>query len=78
MRTERLDPVFRKIGSFFTANDINETNKKRAILLIVIGPKVYKPLQSLVAPERLEDKSDTDLTEAMKKHHNPKLSEIVQ
>ena len=77
-----------KIGSsipsdwsiFFTAtcNYIDDANKKKAILLTVIGLKVYKLLQSLVAPEMLENKSYTDLVEAMKKHHNPKLSEIVQ
>ena len=51
---------------------------KRVILLIVIGPKAYKLLQSLVAPERLEYKSCTDIVEAMKMHHNPDPSEIVQ
>ena len=66
--------------TFFTANNIDDANKKRVILLTVIGPKAYKLLQSLVhvTPIRLEDKSYTDLMEAMKKHHNPKPSEIVQ
>ena len=63
---------------FFTANNIDDANEKRVILLTVIGLKAYKLLQSLVVPERLEDKSNTDLMEAMKKHHNPKPSEIVQ
>ena len=40
--------------------------------------KEYKLLRSLVAPERLEEKSYTDLVEAMKKYHNLKLSETVQ
>ena len=75
-----------KIGSsiprdwsiFFTANDVNEANEKRVILLTVVGPKVYMLLRSLVAPERLEEKSYTDLVETMKNHHNPKLSGIVE
>ena len=75
---KRLDPVFQEIGAFFTANNIDDANKKRVILLTVIGPKVYKRFRSLVAPQRLEDKSYTNLVEAMKKHHNPKPSEIVQ
>ena len=62
----------------YFAKDIGDANKNRAILLIVISPKAYKLLWRLVAPERLEDKSYTQLVEAMKKHHNPKLSEIVQ
>ena len=67
-----------RMGHFFTANNIGDVNKKRAILLTVIGPKVYKLFWSLIAPERLKEKSYADLVEAMKKHHNPKLSEIVQ
>ena len=62
----------------FTANEINDANKKRVILFTVIRPKAYKLLQNLIAPEKLEDKSYTDLVEAMKKHHNPKPSEIIQ
>ena len=51
----------KQLEHFFTANDIDDANKKRVVLLIVIGPKVYKLLRSLVAPERMEDKSCTDL-----------------
>ena len=58
----------KKLEHLFTANDIDDANKKKVILLTFFGPKVYKLLQSLVAPERLEDKSYTDLVEAMKKH----------
>ena len=66
-----------RLQHFFTANDIDNINKKRATLLTLIGLKTYKLLWTLVAPERSEDKSDTDLVEAMKKHHNPKPLEIV-
>ena len=38
----------------------------------------YKLFRSLVAPEKLEHKSYTDLVKAMRKHHNPTLSEIIQ
>ena len=73
-----MDPVYRNIGTFFTTDDIHDANKKGVILDTVIGPKAYKLLRSLVAPERLEDKSYTDLVGAMKKHHNPEPSEIMQ
>ena len=63
---------------FFPANNIDDANAMRAILLTVIGPKAYKLLRSLVAPEMLEDESNTDLVEAMKKHHTPKLWEVMQ
>ena len=67
-----------QLEHFLTANDIDDANKKRVILLTVTGPKVCKLLQSLVAPERLEDKSYTELVEAMRKHRNPKPPKIMQ
>ena len=63
--------MFQVNGAFFTANDIDDVNKKSAILLTVIRPKAYKLFQSLVASERLDVKSYTNLMEAMKKHNNP-------
>ena len=67
-----------RLQYFFSANEIENDVKKRAILLTVIGPAAYKLLRNLVAPERLEDKSYDELVEAMKKHQNPTPSEIVQ
>ena len=67
------------LGVLFTANDIDDANKKWVIIITVIGPNVCKLLRCLVAPpEKLEDKSYTDLVEAMRKHHNPKVFEIMQ
>ena len=57
---------------------INDGDQKRAILLTVIGPMACKLFRSLVAHEKLDDKSYSNLLEAMTKHHNPKPSEIVQ
>ena len=36
-----------RLEYFFTANNIDDANKKRAILLTVIGPKAYKATQAI-------------------------------
>ena len=69
---------FKRLEQFFSANDNDDGNKKRVILLTVIETKAYKLLQSLLAPERIKDKSYTDLVGAMKKYHNCSPCEIVQ
>ena len=69
---------FKWLEHLFNANDIGYANKKSVILLTVTGQKAYKLLWTLVVSERLEDKSYTDLVEAMKKHHNPKPPEIME
>ena len=52
--------------------------KKRSILLSVMGPSAYKLLRSLVSPDKPGEKSYEELVTAMKLHHNPVPSEIVQ
>ena len=73
-----MDPVFRTIAVLFAANKINDAYQRKVILLTIIRPMAFKLLRSLVAPEKLEYKSYSDLVEAMMKHHNLKLSEIMQ
>ena len=79
-KLEDLIQYSEKLKHFFTANDFNDAKKKRAILLTIIGPKEYNlhVLRTLVAPEKLDEKSYTDLVKAMKKHQSPKLSQIMQ
>ncbi len=67
-----------RLGHFFTANGVEDDGKKRSILLSVMGASPYKLLRSLVAPSKPGDKPYLELVEAMKKHHNPVPSEIVQ
>ena len=56
----------------FAANKISGTDQRKLILLTIIGPMAYKLLKSLVAPEKLDDKSHDALVEAMMKRHNLK------
>ena len=67
-----------RLEHFFAANSIDEPNKKKAMLLTVIGPTAYRLMRSLVAPQKLDEKTFKELVDAMKDHYCPKPSEIVQ
>lgn len=67
-----------RLGHFLVANGITEDERKRAVLLSVIGPKAYKLLGSLVAPKKPGEKSYAELVKVMTDHYNPLPSEIVQ
>lgn len=65
------------VETFFTANNIVETNRKREIYLIV-GPEVYSTLINLLAPAKPKDALFTDIFPLLEKHYNPKPVEIAQ
>ena len=67
-----------RLEHYFVANEVQSPERKRAILLSVMGPSCYKLLRNLVAPAKLTDKTYKELVDALKDHHEPKLSEIVQ
>lgn len=63
---------------FFTANDITEGDKKKSILLSVVGAQTYSLMRNLLSPEKPGDKTFAQLVTLLKNHFNPKPSEIVQ
>ena len=67
-----------RLGHFFSANGIDEEEKKRAVLLEVMGSATYKLLSNLVAPKKPGEVNYSDLVEALVDHFNPVPSEIVQ
>lgn len=67
-----------RLEMYFEANDIDDDTKKRSILLTVCGPKTYRLIRGLTAPEKPKEKSYETLTELLEKHYNPRPSEIVQ
>jgi len=69
--TERLE-------FYFTANNIDNAEKKRAILLSVCGKKTYKLMRNLCAPQKPGEKTFNELVQLVKNHQNPKPSETVQ
>jgi len=60
------------------ANGITGADKKRAILLSVIGDGTYKVLSSLLAPDKPGGKSFNDLVTVLKNHFCPVQSEIME
>ena len=69
--TERLE-------QYFTANDMKDAGKQRAILLSVCGPKSYQLIRNLVAPNKPTEKTFAEICSAVKDHHHPKPSAIVR
>ncbi len=67
-----------RLEYFFVVNGIAGAEQKRAVLLMVMGATAYKLLQNLIAPAKPGEKDYKDLVGAMKQHHNPTPSEIVQ
>ena len=41
-----------RLEEYFIANDIKSAEKKKAILLSVVGADTYQLMQSLIAPEK--------------------------
>ena len=77
-KQEEWTQYVERLEHFYAANEIDNADKKRAILLTVIGPTAYKLLRNLVAPAKPGEKTYDALVTAMKQHHNPTPSEIVQ
>ena len=67
-----------RLTQYFLANDIEEENKKKAILLSVCGAKSYSLLRSLTTPARPHEKTFKQLLEIMQQHQSPRPSCIVQ
>ena len=68
--TERLQP-------YFTANDVTDAGKQRAILLSVCGAPTYQLIRNLVAPQRPIEKSFAEIVKLMSDHYQPKPSPIT-
>ena len=57
-----------RLTHYFVASDITSEDKKRAILLTVVGPSAYRLLKTLASPKRLEELWFSELVELAKKH----------
>ena len=62
----------------FTANSIDNSDKKRAVFLTVIGAATDKLLHSLVSPSKPEERTYAELVAALASHFNPTPLPIVQ
>ena len=66
-----------RLEQFFIANGIEE-GKKRAVLLVAVGPATFKLLRSLIAPDKPDTKFYADLVKVLTEHFQPTPSETVQ
>ena len=51
---------------YFTANDIREEDKRRAILLNAVGASTYRLIRTLVSPDKVTDVSFEEIVEKAK------------
>ena len=61
-----------RLEQYFVANGVNNADKKRSILLTVIGANMYSLVRNLVSPSKPTDKTYEELTRVMKDHLQPK------
>ncbi len=75
---EEWSPYAERLNNYSLANDVDASDKKRAILLSVCGARTYQLIRSLVAPRKPAVLEFSNLVEEVRKHFNPKPSVIVQ
>uniref|UniRef100_A0A3B3H285 CCHC-type domain-containing protein n=1 Tax=Oryzias latipes TaxID=8090 RepID=A0A3B3H285_ORYLA len=66
------------LEQFFAANEIDNEDRQKAILISVVGAPTYSLMRNLLSPDKPKDKSFNELVLLMKNHYDPKPSEIVQ
>ena len=67
-----------RLEHFLAANGIDDANKKRAVLLTVVGAATYETLRNIVFPKKPGEKTYAELVAALSKHFRPTPSEIVE
>ena len=75
---EEWGSYIERLEFFFTANDIEDAEKKKAILLSSSGSKTYKLFRGLTAPAKPGDKTFAELVKLMKNHSSPKPNPIAE
>ena len=67
-----------RLQQYFTANDVADADKQRAILLSSVGPTTYRLICNLLAHEKPTEKTFKEIVEAVQAHHQPRPSVMVQ
>ena len=67
-----------RLQQYFTANDVADAGKQRAILLSVCGASTYQLIRNLVAPTKPTDQTFAEIVEIVQKHNQPSPSVMVQ
>ena len=67
-----------RLRHYFIANDVNDDNKKRSILLSGCGSSTFKLFCNLKPEAELNTTTFDNLVELVKDYYEPKPSQIVQ
>ena len=67
-----------RLELFFTINDVNDAEKKRAILLTSCGIETYQLFKGLTAPAKPVEMTFNKLVILMTNHENPKRNPIAE
>ncbi|KAK3092066.1 hypothetical protein FSP39_024867 [Pinctada imbricata] len=75
--SEDWNQYIERLDSYFDANEIDDAEKKRNILLSVCGKATYKLIRDLLSPVKPNTKSFADIVKLVKDHKHPAPSEII-
>ena len=78
MSKEEWPQYKERLTHFFQANDIDDAGRKRAVLLSVVGPVMYKLLRNLLAAAKPGEKTYGKLVATLSAHYSPPPSEIIR
>ena len=67
-----------RLEFYFTANEVQEADKQRAVLFSVCGAATYKLIKNLLASAKPSDTSFKDIVKLLTEHYQPKPSRVVQ
>ena len=65
-----------RLQEYFTANETESADKKKAILLSMVGAEIYQLIRSLVAPDKPTEKNFNQLVELVQQHCQPTPSAL--
>ena len=61
-----------RLEQYFVANKVTEGQRKKAVLLTVIGSKAYGLLRNLLSPAKQVEKEFDEIVQVMQNHLNPR------
>ena len=68
---ENINDYLDRLDFCLEANNVSAPEKKRAILLTVVGPQQFRLLKDLTSPSKPAEKSFQELCKLLKDHHAP-------
>lgn len=72
------DEYIERLEHFFTANEIEDADKMKSILLTVCGQKMYGLIRNLTSPNKPADKTYAELKTLIAQHLKPKPLAIAE